>query len=420
MQRARSQSKDKGIMSLRRKKKNKHNIPTNDIETDRVGLEASNSLTRLRIRHDSHSSHSDCSGNSPSTSRRRSRNVHNDIEMCIKNVEVLDDHTTIQTVEVLKRPGQTLGIYIREGDGKSVKRGVFISRIAEGSVVQRNGLLKVGDEIQSINSVNIKKIIVDEVVVLMSIPERLILKIKSRHHPFAAQHSMSNNSDLDTHKQVFVQKQYSEESAESAQQSKLAIDINTEDSNDSGLSSENSAKCDKYQDFQSHYSNLQPPTHYGYPQPNTPEPLYARPKPVKSELYVSDGEHEYNCQQKTCINPYANTYKHSKQMHKRQTENNYDAYNSDSELLPKFPPVAASEQFQQPINVCSDNDRGSVKSENSYSTYAKPPRFSLEMQNWLRKYNASSGEFQSKADHLGKLNAKFGRNLLSVIGCVTY
>jgi len=55
-----------------------------------------------------------------------------------------------------------------------------------------------------------------------------------------------------------------------------------------------------------------------------------------------------------------------------------------------------------------------------YSTYAKPPRFSLEMQNWLRKYNASSGEFQSKADHLGKLNAKFGRNLLSVIGCVTY
>jgi len=54
---------------------------------------------------------------------------------------------------VLKRPGQSLGFYIREGNGVDRADGVFISRIAPGSVVERNGLLRVGEEIVAVDAV---------------------------------------------------------------------------------------------------------------------------------------------------------------------------------------------------------------------------------------------------------------------------
>lgn len=77
------------------------------------------------------------------------------VEMGVKNMETQSDHSVVQTVEILKRPGQSLGFYIREGDGSDRADGVFISRIAPGSIVESNGLLRVGDEILTINSVNI-------------------------------------------------------------------------------------------------------------------------------------------------------------------------------------------------------------------------------------------------------------------------
>jgi len=54
---------------------------------------------------------------------------------------------------VLKRPGQSLGFYIREGNGVDRADGVFISRIAPGSAVERNGLLRVGEEIVAVDAV---------------------------------------------------------------------------------------------------------------------------------------------------------------------------------------------------------------------------------------------------------------------------
>lgn len=49
----------------------------------------------------------------------------------------------IKLVEIVKRPGQTLGLYIREGNGADRTDGVFISRIALESAVYNSGCLRV-------------------------------------------------------------------------------------------------------------------------------------------------------------------------------------------------------------------------------------------------------------------------------------
>ena len=112
----------------------------------------------------------------------RSKSSTETLEMGIKNVEIVDDDTVIQTVEILKNPGQTLGFYIREGNGMDRNEGVFISRIAQGSVVENNGLLRVGDEIVTVNSVDVTRTSLDDVVILMSIPKRLVLTIRTKRN----------------------------------------------------------------------------------------------------------------------------------------------------------------------------------------------------------------------------------------------
>lgn len=54
-----------------------------------------------------------------------------------------DSKHTVHIVEIVKRPGQTLGLYIREGNGLDRGDGVFISRIALESAVYNSGCLKV-------------------------------------------------------------------------------------------------------------------------------------------------------------------------------------------------------------------------------------------------------------------------------------
>ncbi|XP_054717791.1 rho GTPase-activating protein 100F-like [Uloborus diversus] len=97
-------------------------------------------------------------------------------------MEQADATHVVRFVEIIKRPGQTLGLYIREGDGLGATEGVFISRIALESAVYNSGLLRVGDEILSVNLVNVQRMGLDDVVIIMSIPRRLVLAIRSRIH----------------------------------------------------------------------------------------------------------------------------------------------------------------------------------------------------------------------------------------------
>lgn len=55
-----------------------------------------------------------------------------------------------QLVEIVKRPGQTLGLYIREGNGADRSDGVFISRIALESAVYNSGCLRVSAKFERV------------------------------------------------------------------------------------------------------------------------------------------------------------------------------------------------------------------------------------------------------------------------------
>lgn len=53
----------------------------------------------------------------------------------------------------------------------------FISRIAIESAVFNSGCLGVGDEILAVNLVDVTHMSLDDVVILMSIPRRLVVSI---------------------------------------------------------------------------------------------------------------------------------------------------------------------------------------------------------------------------------------------------
>ncbi|KAL7302156.1 hypothetical protein TKK_0005379 [Trichogramma kaykai] len=113
-------------------------------------------------------------------------------EAAKKFIAIQDSKHPIHFVEIIKRPGQTLGLYIREGNGLDRNDGVFISRIAVETAVYNSGCLKVGDEILAVNLVDVTHMSLDDVVIIMSIPRRLLLAIRHGPHQLVGGHNRCN------------------------------------------------------------------------------------------------------------------------------------------------------------------------------------------------------------------------------------
>lgn len=91
----------------------------------------------------------------------------------------------IHTVEVSKRPGQGLGLFLREGNGVDRADGVFVSRLAPGSAADQNDLLRVGDEILAVNSTPVAGRRLEDIAISISIHRNLVLTLKTVTSPDA-------------------------------------------------------------------------------------------------------------------------------------------------------------------------------------------------------------------------------------------
>ena len=94
-------------------------------------------------------------------------------EACSKNGTFLQ-----RTIELRRKPGETLGFYIRQGDGWEREQGIFVSRVVLGTDVDVFELLRVGDEIIKVNKVDVRTMSIQDVSALMQMTRRLILTVK--------------------------------------------------------------------------------------------------------------------------------------------------------------------------------------------------------------------------------------------------
>ena len=94
-------------------------------------------------------------------------------------------------VEILREPGQSLGFYIRQGDGWARRDGVFVSRVNLGSMVETSGLLAVGDEIVGVNDIDVTQMALERVAVVMRYVQRLFLTVKVLRPPAPVLRSLS-------------------------------------------------------------------------------------------------------------------------------------------------------------------------------------------------------------------------------------
>lgn len=98
--------------------------------------------------------------------------------LSVKEINSNNGAFKYRTVEITRNGEEDLGISIRKGDGWEKKDGIYISRVALGSIFDQYEILTVGDEVIKINKVDVKKMNVDDVIRLMHIPEKLSVTIK--------------------------------------------------------------------------------------------------------------------------------------------------------------------------------------------------------------------------------------------------
>lgn len=125
----------------------------------------------------------------------RSKKINDGRRLEVKQEDQLDEtgRYIIRNVPIVKHSTLPLGFFIRQGDGLFRKYGIFVSRIARGSVVEANGLLRVGDEIVAVNHVDVEGFSLDDVVRLIQIPRKLILTIKTNASVFKRSSSVGES-----------------------------------------------------------------------------------------------------------------------------------------------------------------------------------------------------------------------------------
>ncbi|XP_033111190.1 rho GTPase-activating protein 100F-like [Anneissia japonica] len=98
----------------------------------------------------------------------------------VQEREIMGGAYLLRTVEIHKVSGEKLGFYIREGNGVDHKNGIFITRLVLGGKVEESGLLRVGDEVLYVNSIRVTGKTLDEVHVILQIPKRLLITVKTK------------------------------------------------------------------------------------------------------------------------------------------------------------------------------------------------------------------------------------------------
>nr|CAB3266751.1 rho GTPase-activating protein SYDE2 [Phallusia mammillata] len=92
-----------------------------------------------------------------------------------------------KTIEIDRSKDGSLGIFIKKRkvpkqfDNGAAKQGIFVSRLDTSCKVSRENLLHVGDQILSINNVDIVDQDVKMVAGMMCLPNNLVLKVRSSH-----------------------------------------------------------------------------------------------------------------------------------------------------------------------------------------------------------------------------------------------
>lgn len=92
-------------------------------------------------------------------------------------ITVNDDYL-IKFIEIIKRPGQTLGLYIRSVQIDQGRDGLVITKIESDSPIYNSHVLHIGDEILSVNLIDVQGLSIDDIVIIMSIPRRLVLALR--------------------------------------------------------------------------------------------------------------------------------------------------------------------------------------------------------------------------------------------------
>ncbi len=85
----------------------------------------------------------------------------------------------IRTAEIHKTPNQRLGFNIKFGNGIDRDDGIFISRVALGSLVDSMNLMHTGDEILKINQVEVSGQSLEDVVSIMQKTHHLVIESRS-------------------------------------------------------------------------------------------------------------------------------------------------------------------------------------------------------------------------------------------------